>query len=319
MPNPERRSKPKKVDTSGSSIPHWAEAINSVAKREISSAKRQSSPEKKSLNLAHKLAEQAHVKAEGLQFLVEHDLPRYKKISLHLQEFLDNPKPSFKQLVSQTGLYYSSIINLETGERIFRLGQRPKEVKKFIQEKLEKEEISPNSQLILSEYWHNYYGGNLLINKNGEILAELVKGKHAKLVKGEGQILMSAQTEPYTGVLKFSKRSAIDEELQIKLRRAIVKTLDLIPKKRVPLTEKVSARFQEPKINKKGQKCVKLPQDGYFEFILSTKNEEDKELRTIFIDARTGSAADKYQLTEQKWDGNVREVSFEPKIKKLRN
>lgn len=295
----------KKIDTSGSSIPHWVEATNDLVKKELNqkvklrlqAQKSRSKEQKKPIDVATKLAETVNVKKAGLQFLVEHDLPRYKKIIVNLQEFLRNPQKTFNKLVSETGLYYSSIINLKTGARIFRLGQRREEVKKFILEKLASQEISLNSELTLSEYWHNYFGGNLLINKNGGVLVELVEGKHAKLPKGEGQVLMSAETDPYTNVLKFDNNFKEGEELQIKLRQAIVRTLELIPKKRVPLNEKVLARFSEAKIDEEGQKYVELPYDGYFEFILTKKSEEE-ELKAIFIDARTGRAADKYQLIE---------------------
>jgi hypothetical protein len=320
MPNREQEPRAKipdnsskKIDTSGSSIPHWSEKTNGLAKKELQQEKTDKYPAKKLAEIAAKkkqlelekktgfvtvLAETPAVKEEGLRFLEKHDLPRYRKITVSLQEFLNSSQSIFKKLVSETELYYSSIVNLETGERIFRLGQRPGEVKEFILEKLASEEISPNSKLTLSEYWHNYYGGNLLIDPTGGIFIELVEGKHAKLVKSEGQVLMSAQTESYTRILQFSNNQEIDEELQTKLRQTLLRTIDLIPKKRVPLSEKVSSRFQESNVDEEGQEYIELPEPGYFEFILTKENEEAEELRTIFIDARTGSAADKYQLSQ---------------------
>jgi hypothetical protein len=305
MPNSERHlgsrnpnSNPKPIDTSGSSIPHWAEATSSLVEKEFGQRKKLSLEEKKKIDFAKTLAEPPVVKAEGLRFLKEHSLPRYKKIAVNLAKFLDSPQKTFKRLVSPTGLYYSSIINSVTGERVFGLAQNQEDVRKFILEKLAKEEINLDSKLTLSEYWPNYYGGNLLINKNGVIFIELVEGKHAKLVKSEGQVLMSAQTETHTRILQFSNNQEIDEELQTKLRQTLLRTIDLIPKKRVPLSEKVLSRFQEPSIGEEGQKYLELPEPGYFEFILTKENEEAEELKTIFIDARTGSAADKYQLSQ---------------------
>ncbi len=305
MHKPEQQLESQTPDTSGSSIPHWAETTNGLAKKELDQRVKKSvqaqksirKEQKKPIYIAAKLAEAAGVKINGLEFLAKHDLPRYRQVTIGLQEFLDNPQQTFKKLVSETGLYYSSIINLATGERIFRLGQHREEVKDFILEKLANKEISLDSKLTLSEYWQNYFGGNLLIDKNGGILVELVEGKHAKLPRGEGQVLMSAKTNPYTNVLKFDNNFKKGEELQTKLRQAIVRTLKLIPKKRVLLSEEDLARFQEVKIDKEYQRYIELPYDGYFEFIL-TKKSEAEELRAIFIDTRTGKAADKYQLIQ---------------------
>ena len=303
MPSIEHQSAPNNPDTSGSSIPHWA-AITGTEEEKQKKTK-QTAKERflrqkvlSKSDFAQILSEPPLVKKAGLQFLKEYNLPRYKKVSVNLQEFLDSPEGTFKELVSETGLYYSSILNLESGERIFRLGQRQKEVIEFILDKLSSKEIILNSELILSEYWHNYYGGNLLISKNGRILVELVEGKHAKLVKSEGQVLMSAETQIHTNFLQFKNKPEMDEQLQTSLRQAIIRTLSLVPKRQVFLDEEVLTRFQEARFDKKGNKYVELPHDGYFEFILTKKSEEEEKLRTIFIDARVGRAADKYQLTE---------------------
>jgi len=281
---PKKETDPEEKDTSGSSITHWAiEADETKAG---------------SSELSKKLAEKAATKEEGLRFLEEYGLPRYKKISVNLQSFLANPSSVFSKIPSKTNLYYSSIIDLKTGERVFGLEQNKQEVKKFIAEKLANHEISLDSQLTLSEYWHNYYGGNLLVDELGKVFVELVEGKHAKLVKGEGPILLSAETDKYTQTLKFKENQEIDDEANIKLRQAIVKALNLIPKQLVPLNENPLARFQEIVHNEAGEACVPLPYAGYFEFILTKEKADVQDWQIIFIDARTGKAAEKYQLSE---------------------
>lgn len=269
------------LDTSGSSIAHWS----------VRAAKSDT-------ELSEKLKEPAAIKEGGLNFLKKHDLPRYRKVSTSLEEFIKDPSSIFTRLSSPTGYYYSSIVAQETGERIFGLEQNKEEVEKFILEKLANQEISLNSELILSEYWHNYYGGNLLIAEGGKILVELVEGKHAKLVKGEGQILMHAESSEFTEILNFEEGEKMEDELRIKLRQAVVDALNLIPKELVPVSDKPSRRFKEIVLNEAGEACVALPCPGYFEFILSKENSKSETWKIIFIDARTGEAGNKYQLLE---------------------
>ncbi len=277
-------------DTSGSSITHW-----SVEAEKIQADKTKAGQIKLA---AENLAEDAAMKMSGLRFLEEYNLPRYQKVTVNLNGFLHDPQRVFAKLPSRSGLYYSSIVNLETGERIFGLEQDQEAVIPFIKEKLKNEEISLNSELILSEYWRNYYGGNLVINERGKIFAELVEGKHAKLVKGEGPIFLNVRTSDYSETLQFSEKQEISDEQKTQLRRAIIKAINLIPKHLVPLSNGPSSRFKDVVNDETGEASVSVPVAGYFEFILTKKDEQMDNFEVIFIDARTGDAAKKYQLME---------------------
>jgi len=279
----------KAPDTSGSSITHWSVEAGEV----------KDGVEADLIKIAtENLAEDAVTKVTGLRFLEENDLPRYQKVMVNLKSFLHNPQRVFAKLPSASGLYYSSIVNLTTGERVFGLDQDQEAVKKFIREKLKNEEISPDSQLILSEYWRNYYGGNLVINERGKIFAELVEGKHAKLDKGEGQIFLGAKTSDYSETLQFSEKQEMSDELKTQLRRAIIKAIELIPKHLVPLSDNPTRRFKDAVVDEAGEAAVSVPVAGYFEFILTKKDQQMDNFEVIFIDARTGDAAKKYQLLE---------------------
>jgi hypothetical protein len=278
----------KDPDTSGSSITHWFVEAEEITADNLKKDQAKISPEE--------LVEGAAIKVAGLRFLEENNLPRYQKVMVNLKSFLHNPKRVFDRLSSQSGLYYSSIVNLKTGERLFGLEQTQEEVKKFIKEKLKTEEISIDSQLILSEYWRNYYGGNLVINKRGKVFVELVEGKHAKLNKGQGPILLSAKTSEFSKTLQFNENQAVSEEQRTQLRQAIVKAINLLPQHLIPLSQRPSSRFKEAVSNENGEASVFVPISGYFEFILTKKDEKTDNLEVIFIDARTGVAADKYQL-----------------------
>lgn len=271
------------IDSSGSSMTHWSiETGEAQAKK-----------------FAQGLVEDARVKKAGLKFLEDNNLPRYSKISVGLAEFIQNSEEIFTQFPSTTGFYYSSIVDLKTGARVFGLEQTPEQVKKFIADKLANQEISINSELTLSEYWRNYYGGNLLINNEGKVLIELVEGKHAKLNKGQGQVLMTVKTDPNIGILRFNEQKELDDDARTRLREALINVLRLIPQHLVPLTPDAEKRFKQIVLNENGEACVALPHAGYYEFILTKADSEIKEIkawRIIFLDARTGQAADKYQI-----------------------
>ena len=269
-------------DDSGSSITHWG----------IKADKTQAN------GFSKKLVEQASTKEEGLRFLNFLGLPRYKKISVSLQDFLADPSLSFAQLPSETGYYYSSIVDFQTGERLFGLEQTKKTVIKFIKQKLANKEIGLHSQLILSEYWHNYYGGNLVINERGEFFVELVRGKHAKLNKGMGQVCLRAEAKPFTKAVLFKNNEEIDQSTKDELSQVIINLVNLIPKKLVPLADNPLKRFQELVYNEQEEACVVQSYPGYFEFILTKQTSDANNWKVIFIDARTGEAAKKYQLSE---------------------
>jgi len=257
-----------------------------------------SKAEKISEELFGKLRESAETKAAGLNFLVKHELPRYKKIIIPLAEFLSHFQQVFDELPSPTGFYYSSVIDLETGKRVYDLEQTQEEVLEFIAENLASGKINIDSRLILSEYWHNYYGGSLLINDCGRIYVELVKGKHNKLIKGQGQLLMRAQTDKFLDIIKFADEQKIDNIEAIKLRQAVMKALNLIPTILMPISNNPPKRFKRVVPNEDGDACISVPHAGYYEFILSKEKVGDKTWKVIFIDARTDRDADKYQLSE---------------------
>jgi|GEM_PF-1028348 len=294
-----KRSKKRQINTSGSSIPHWyIEAVGAIEAEQA-----QDRPDSAHQLLAQKLAvkklaETAGTKQAGLEFLEANDLPRYSRVSVDLVEFVQNPEHIFTQLPSQTGFYYASIVDRKTGARIFGLEQTQEMVKEFVAEKLINKEITLDSELVLSEYWHNYYGGNLIIDREGKVFVELVEGKHAKLVKGEGQILMTAKTDALMGLLKFNAMAELADQDETKLRQGILNALNLIPKHSVVLTEGIENRFQETVVNDQGEPCAVLPYAGYYEFILTKANPSIDNWSVIFLDARIGQAADKYQLSE---------------------
>ena len=295
----ENKVRKSETDTSGSSMPHWSMGAVSAIETNNPQTQADSQRQLTQERVAKGLAESAQTKQAGLEFLEIHNLPRYSKVNVDLEKFVEKPELTFAQLQSPTGLYYTSIVDRQTGARIFGLEHTQEMVRDFVAEKLIKQEITLDSELVLSEYWHNYYGGNLIINREGKVFVELVEGKHAKLVKGEGKILMTAKTDELMGLLKFNTNEELADQEETNLRQGILNALSLIPKHSVVLTEGVvENRFQEEVVNDQGEPCAVLPYAGYYEFILTKANPGINNWSVIFLDARIGRAADKYQLSE---------------------
>lgn len=278
--------KKPEIDTSGSSMPHWGNQSRSSA----------------FLNYEQRLAanqidESPKDKATGLSFLEQHNLPRYQKVSFSLMNFLNNPDSQINLLPKPvTGKYYTSIVDEKTGKRIFKLNQSRRQILPFIQAKLKSEEISKESTMTLSEYWPNLYGGNIIIGEDGQVVIELVKGKHAKLAKGLGGQILVARSDPFTGILKF-KTMLEDDSLAYLLKTAVTKAFNLIPQVKMPLAKNTSlGRFRELENIEGNQLSAMVPIPGYYEFILTKKPKQKKsaDLQTIFLDSRTGQAAKKY-------------------------
>lgn len=279
--------KKERIDTRGSSMPHWAEqsrSANPYADQQRAAAAR--------------IAESSTDKKNGLRFLEEHNLPRYKKVSFSLSDFLDNPDLQISLLPKPaTGKYYTSIVDDLTGKRVFKLDQARKQILPFVQSKLDSREISPDSTITLSEYWPNLYGGNIVIGEDGSITIELVEGKHARLAKGMGKQILSAKSNPFTGFLKFELLTD-DDQLAQTLKKAVIDALHLIPKTQLVLVKNTSlGRFEELEKNELDQTISNTFTPGYYEFILSKKHERRKtsaNLQAIFLDSRTGQEARKY-------------------------
>jgi len=145
--------------------------------------------------------------------------------------------------------------------------------------------------IIVSEFFKNEYGGNILINAQGGIYMEVAQGNHAPLVSGAKTPEVIVERDKFTGVFHYSalkygigSSSLQREELEDKhLKEALWNTLRVIPHdqpdEEAGLVDKVTR--------------TTMFTPGYYEFALVRKTS-DRPLEPVFIDYRENTA---YQLT----------------------
>jgi hypothetical protein len=254
--------------------------------------------------LSKNLGEDYLTKLTGHLFLKKFDLPRYKKIIFPLSEFKDAFPKAFDEFQAQSALYFPQLINQKTGERSYVLNKTKDETRQYILDFLiNKSKKIEDYTLVLSEFWTNDYGGNVIISETGQVMVEIQQGEHTPLTTSQGNISMKANTNQFTGRLEFTTiDTTIDAKLADQLQKTIRRVLNLIPKKLVP-SNGGGGRFQRSIIDELGRDCKEILTPGYFEFVLSKKEEktieneaDEKEFSIFFIDARVNSAGKKYQF-----------------------
>lgn len=147
-------------------------------------------------------------KQTGQKTLANLDLPRYQKQYTSVKKFLRNTNVYFSKLETET--YFPTVVNPQTGERLFALNLNRRETIKYIRNLLLAKRIDENYELILSEYHANFFSGNIIINppyeennENSEyIKIEIVHGEHKHLAYGSARPLMIVNSK-LNGVLDY--------------------------------------------------------------------------------------------------------------------
>lgn len=237
----------------GGSINDWANSLEEVGLQE----------------LAERLSEGEEVKMAGLKKLEELALPHLKRETIKLSSFLVNPKKYFEHLNSQK-FYVNLVGGISAKVRMRSINLTRSQVLQFISDNVKKLETEYFT-LILSEYYNNIYGGNIVVNFAGSYLLELAKGTHSELVTGEKKPCLLAEGDNVRNICittNVKGLEKVDNETEIK--DAVIKTLACIP------TVDVKGKL--------------FP--GYYEFVLVVKTD-GASLSPIFLDYRD---ADFYQI-----------------------
>lgn len=127
--------------------------------------------------------------------------------------------------------------------------------------------------VLLSDYYENAFGGQVVITERGTLLVEFGKGPQGDFAAGEKTPDYTATNNQYTGGVKYSFE---DPEL----RKAIWNMLELIYRPR-----------------------EKPPTPGYYEFALYANT--NGKLSHVFFDARTGRSEDPFSTIP---DSSIAEV-----------
>jgi hypothetical protein len=242
----------REVEKVDGSINDWAVAIRSMGAE----------------NLAFLFEESVSTKLAGQKTLKELNLPHLRRLEIPLTSFLQNPERYFRRL--KVSRYFASLIG--GSKRVRALDLNESQVGDFIAQNVGTDKTE-SLKLLLSGYFENLYGGNIVIGAGGNVYVEVAEGTHGDLVTGRKTPTIFGIKDPYLKTLGFYKDSGKKEILDdSELEQTLFCALRFIPKDNLLADGKMGFH------------------PGYYEFII-TKDETG--LSPIFIDYRDDP---KYQL-----------------------
>jgi len=225
---------PKAPARSDGNINDWAEAISTT-----------------SPVMAARLNESRSAGFDRVEAL---GLPRYKRITTGLAEFLDDPDSILTELDSQQ-FYLSLVPNVNNLKRFSKTGLSCAQAIEFAASKVALEQRG-FYDAVVQQYFKNRYGGVIVINPDGRIYIEFIKGKQSPVAKGNALPEFTAVNDRFTGTMRYSFDPT-------ELRASVYRTLQAIPH------------------DGSGRETIYIP--GYYEFVLVGEQAGD-ELRPIFFD-----------------------------------
>lgn len=181
------------------------------------------------------------------------DLPTYTRHILTVSNFLDNPQGFLSDLKTPTTWFQIITPKGKHTEHDIGLDKLVNKVSVY--------GGYPESPLLISEYLPNIYGGNIVVTKAGNIIAEFGEGTNTDYTSRNKTPTHHAVSTPGTKVMRYNFS---DPSLRSVIYQAI----------------RPIKRGGEP-----------LP--GYYEFIIG---DDRGTMRPIFIDARTENPI--YQLPD---------------------
>jgi hypothetical protein len=228
----------KLASSVGSNLNQWANAL------------RDTSPE-----IARVFGEN---RKNGFEALDSLDLPRYKRVQIGLTDFFANPQGAFDELGS-TEFYVVAQPKSDSAGRISKSGLSAENVLNFLNHHIGHENVE-DYDLTLQEYFQNLYGGNIIINSNGQIYAEFKRGKQGPISKGTSTPEFFISRDQYVGLFRYSFEDT-------ELREAMYRTIRSIPHY--------------------GSGRTTHYHPGYYEFAL-VERTSDAIMTPIFFDYREG-------------------------------
>jgi len=192
-------------------------------------------------------------KKKGRERLKRLNLPSYKASKATLMDFLREPEKYFNLIGSKK--FYISLEPIDDKHaRYSACDLTGEEVIEYILNHLQEQDTS-QYDLVLQEFFENMYGGTMVINDNGSVFIEFVRGFQGQIAHGRKEPEFIAKYDPLAGLMKYSFEDP-------NLKEALYKALLCIPHR--------------------GQERNMVFEPGYYEFSLV---EGPIGLRPIFIDA----------------------------------
>lgn len=220
-------------------------------------------------DLAFLFEESVSTKLAGLEALKELNLPRLKRLEIPLASFIRHPEKYFRRL--KVSRYFASLVG--GSKRVRAIDLNESQVMDFISQKIGANKVE-SFKLLLSGYFENLYGGNIVIGAGGNVYVEVAEGTHGDLVTGRKTPTIFGIKDQFFEIGFYKDRNGeylLDSDSS-ELEQTLFRTLRFIPKDN-PLTDGKMGYHQ-----------------GYYEFIIIRVGTE---LSPIFIDYRDDP---KYQL-----------------------
>jgi hypothetical protein len=195
----------------------------------------------------------------GIEALDQFNLPRYKRLSMPLIEYLKNPEKYLRSL--DTDSYYVSLnpYNKQL-KRERRVRMSAEEIMPFITEYVG--EKTDQFDILILQYFENLYGGNILIAPDNSMIIEFREGYQGPIGSGSETPQFTGGRDVFTGNFFYSFEDP-------KLRQLIYDTVQTIP-------------------HHQGERDKTfLP--GYYEFVI-VRNRLTQELEPKFIDLKRNLA-----------------------------
>ncbi len=194
----------------------------------------------------------------GIGDLDRFDLPRYKRLSLPLTDFLKTPESYIKSLES-SDLY----VSLNPHNKKLPRQRRVMAVADVVPFIAEHAGSNPDQfDILFLQYFDNLYGGNIVVSADNYMIIEFRKGYQGPIANGSETPQFRAARDIFTGHFSYSFE---DRDL----REMIYRTVQTIP--------------HQPE--KEG--IIYLP--GYYEFVI-VRNPITRELEPKFIDLKRSLA-----------------------------
>lgn len=187
----------------------------------------------------------------GLKAVEEIGLPHYNRKLMQVGEFMSNPDVFTRDM--DCGTFFVTLIPKAGGRRFSEADLDVKQVIYFVRGHLHEAEYW-DYDMALQQYFENIFGGNIIANSNGMLLAEFRRGRQGPI--GSGTVIPEfyVTRNSFTGSFRYSFENP-------DMREMIYKTIIDIP-------------------HEGNGRAMKF-QQGYYEFVIVNR---DGRLRPIFID-----------------------------------
>ncbi|HSW89018.1 MAG TPA: hypothetical protein VLG12_07690 [Candidatus Saccharimonadales bacterium] len=200
------------------------------------------------------------------------DLPRARSRFLSINDFLKNEEAclSYIDSINVKVILEPKISSLP---RLTPSSMKSGEVKPYVFSNIKKEQINEYTLLLFQEFYKTCYSGSFLIEPDGRVNLDMIKGKHGDLSSGRKTPELTATREPYT--IRPLLFNFMDPECCTIREFHEMKSFSLDAFRVIP----ADGSFDTSSV----QSFQKIP--SYTEFFVA-QEQERSPLKVFFLDAR---------------------------------